>query len=102
LEMTVDAWWSAVQSGNTYQCEHRIRMADGSFRWHLSRAVPMRDAAGQIVKWFGTATDIEDLRRAEQELRESEERFRLAAEAVNGIIYDQDYVADRLERTRGL
>ncbi|HKP11032.1 MAG TPA: PAS domain-containing protein [Blastocatellia bacterium] len=74
LEMTVEAWRAAVSAGSVYECEHRIRMADGSFRWHLSRAIPLKDEAGQIIKWFGTATDIHDLRESQQVLRETNRR----------------------------
>jgi two-component system CheB/CheR fusion protein len=74
LAMTIEAWQTAVSRGSVYQCEHRIRMADGSYRWHLSRAKPMKDEAGRIVKWFGTATDIHELRESQQVLRENNRR----------------------------
>jgi PAS domain S-box-containing protein len=70
LTSTLDAWSSAVATGVPYQCEHRVRMADGSYRWHLSRGVPLV-AQGRVVKWFGTATDIHSLKLAEQELRDA-------------------------------
>jgi PAS domain S-box-containing protein len=63
IAATITAW-QAAQYGTTYQHEHRLRMADGSYRWHLSRAEALRDE-GQIVKWFGTATDIHERKRAE-------------------------------------
>ena len=68
LTHTVDAWGTAVRTGVTYQCEHRVRMADGEYRWHLSRGVPMRDGE-QVIQWFGTATDIHSVKTAEQELQ---------------------------------
>lgn len=55
---TQKAWSAALENGTVYQIEHRIRMKDGSFRWHLSRGVPFRDESGAIIKWFGSATDI--------------------------------------------
>jgi PAS domain S-box-containing protein len=61
---TEKAWREAVAAGRTYACTHRIRMRDGSFRWHLSRGVPLRNAEGKVVKWFGTATDIDEQKRA--------------------------------------
>lgn len=67
---TVQAWLQAVQTGETYQMRHRVRMVDGSYRWHLSRAVPVRGEDGQIVRWYGTATDIQDLISAQENLRE--------------------------------
>jgi len=71
---TVRAWQEAVDHGRPYQCEHRMRVADGAWRWHLSRAEPVRDDAGAIVKWYGTGTDIHDVKRAEKLLRDADRR----------------------------
>jgi PAS domain S-box-containing protein len=57
--------------------EYRVRRSDGVYRWFKTRGRPMRDSKGNIVKWFGTCTDITDLRQIEAELRTSEERRRL-------------------------
>lgn len=75
LQTTVDAWRHAVESGETYQVEHRVRMADGSYRWHLSRGMPMLAENGRILRWFGTATDIHDLKLAEERLKDYAERL---------------------------
>ena len=56
--------------------EYRVRRSDGVYRWFKTRGTPIRDSAGRVVKWFGTCTDISDLRQTEEALRESEERFR--------------------------
>ncbi|MEW6493233.1 MAG: PAS domain S-box protein [Cyanobacteriota bacterium] len=77
-QRTVDAWTEALQTGHLYECEHRIRRADGEFRWFLSRGLPLRDNEGQIIKWFGTATEIHQQKQIEEALRQSEERFRQA------------------------
>jgi PAS domain S-box-containing protein len=69
LDHTVARWGEATASGSEYVCEHRVRMADGSFRWHLSRARLVRGRDGAADKWFGTATDIHDLRIAEERLQ---------------------------------
>lgn len=66
---TVDAWLRSVAAGEIYQMEHRVQMADGSFRWHLSRGVPAMDGHGRIAQWFGTATDIHAQKLAEDNLR---------------------------------
>ncbi|MGE5375271.1 MAG: PAS domain S-box protein, partial [Bacteroidota bacterium] len=66
---TVDAWLRSVETGEIYQIEHRVRMRGGSYRWHLSRGVPMHDENGQVIRWFGTATDIHDLKLAEEQLK---------------------------------
>ncbi|HOF87807.1 MAG TPA: PAS domain S-box protein [Armatimonadota bacterium] len=70
LQRTVEAWQHALSTGDIYQIEHRVRMADGRYRWHLSRGVPARDAGARIVKWYGTATDIEEVQTAREALRQ--------------------------------
>ena len=61
------AWEVAAQSrtGEKYEIEYRCRRHDGVYRWFLGRALPIRDESGQIVRWFGTCTDIEDQKQAE-------------------------------------
>jgi PAS domain S-box-containing protein len=73
-EATLRAWERAVATGQPYECEHRVRMADGRFRWHLSRGMPVKDGAGRVVRWFGTATDVHELKRAHESLREADRR----------------------------
>jgi len=73
------AWRHATLTGTDYQLEYRIRRFDGVFRWHAFRAIPMRDAAGDIEMWVGTATDIEDQKQLELALRRAEQE---ATEAV--------------------
>ena len=60
----------AVQSGREWEAEIRLRRHDGEYRWHLSRMVPIRDLEGQIVRWFGTSTDIHDLKLANSTLEQ--------------------------------
>ena len=61
-------WRRALAAGESDQIEHRLRRADGEFRWHLTRAVPLRDEKGEVIHWIGTATDIHDQKMAAQEL----------------------------------
>jgi PAS domain S-box-containing protein len=63
---------TAIRLGSAYEFEARLRRADGSYRWVLRRAVPLRDEHGTIVRWYGVGTDIDDLKRTEVALRESE------------------------------
>jgi diguanylate cyclase (GGDEF)-like protein/PAS domain S-box-containing protein len=64
-------WEHSVQTGETFQMEYRFRRAsDGTYRWHLGRAVPIRDSNGSIVRWFGTCTDIDDQKHNQQNLEE--------------------------------
>jgi PAS domain S-box-containing protein len=96
LQLTIDAWQKAVESGQRYTCEHRVRMKDGTFRWHLSRADRFDDLSHR-KRWFGTATDIHDLKEAEQNLRLTEERFRLIGKATNDVIWDWDLIKGSLD-----
>ncbi len=62
----------AFTTGEAYEVEYRFRRAaDGVYRWHLGRAVPIRNLDGSIVRWFGTCTDIDDYKRVEQEIRKA-------------------------------
>jgi PAS domain S-box-containing protein len=72
----VDDWETALAAGKPLETETRLRRADGKYRWFLLRAVPLRDELGNIVKWYGTTTDIEDRKRAEEALLQSEEQWR--------------------------
>ena len=76
-----NAWNQATATGNQYQIESRLRAADGSYRWFLMRGEPLRDAAGHITKWFGTCTDIDDLKRATEGLRHANAYNRSLLEA---------------------
>lgn len=60
LDRHVAAWKKAVQEEQIFESDVRMRMADGSYRWHLARALPVRDAQGNVQYWIGTSTDIED------------------------------------------
>src|SRR6266481_5924429 len=72
LEGFVDKWRAALASGEPFVGESRVRRADGEYRWILQRNVPLRDETGKIVKWYGTGIDIEERKRAEESLRNSE------------------------------
>ena len=65
----MEEWRTALAAGKAFDREARLRRADGQYRWFLIRAVPFQDAQGNIVHWYGTSTDIEDLKRAEHRIR---------------------------------
>jgi PAS domain S-box-containing protein len=83
-----DRWRIAVETGTPYENIERVRRADGEYRWFLSRAQPLRDELGNIVKWYGTDTDIEDQKRAEDALRASEQRFRDFTESASDWLWE--------------
>jgi PAS domain S-box-containing protein len=68
----LDSWQMALVTGQLGDVEARMRRFDGEYRWFLLRARPLRDESGKIVKWYGTNTDIDDRRRAQEELQRSE------------------------------
>jgi formate hydrogenlyase transcriptional activator len=66
----------AAAIGAVYEVEKRLRVADGSYRWFQTRAVPLRDTNGEIIRWYGVDTDVEDLKRAQEELTEHARQLR--------------------------
>lgn len=70
LPVALRNWEMALQSGQSYETEFRLRAKDGKYRWHLVRATPMSDSAGTVVQWFGACTDIECQMQNQQELEE--------------------------------
>ncbi len=87
LEQTSNIWQHAVQTKSNYSHEHRLRLKDGSYRWHLSRAFPILDSDGNLTRWYGTATDIDNLKRTQQELAESQKRFQDLADTTPILIW---------------
>ena len=69
---TIDAWATAVRNGTPFEIAHRLIRADGTVAWYLSRGVAVRDNDNRIVRWFGTTTDIESQKRAEEAVREAD------------------------------
>lgn len=83
VRRTLDTWYAAVRSGSNYEIEYRVKeQSAGVYRWHLGRALPVKDGAGTIVRWIGTCTDIEDQKQAEEKLRGSEEQLRVLADSI--------------------
>jgi PAS domain S-box-containing protein len=73
VEENVRMWRHSVESGEPFHFQHRVRRADGAYRWHLSRAQAMRDAAGNISMWIASNTDIHEQKETEDELRRANE-----------------------------
>ena len=87
LQKYLDHWNQAVQTGETFEIEYRFQRAvDGQYRWHLGRALPMRDSSGQIVKWFGTCTDIDDQKRAEEALFNEKELAEVTLQSIGDAV----------------
>ncbi len=104
LPRTRDAWSAAVRSGQSYGIEYRfLDRQENRWRWFVGRAVPVRDMGGEIVKWFGTSTDIDEQKRVQDELRranEDLEQFAFSAshdlqEPLRGIKIYSELLATR-------
>lgn len=93
-ERSWEAWQQATSTGGVYSIESRLRRADGEYRWWLIRGVPRKDASDNILKWFGTCTDIHELKlaeleisRANQALRDSDEKFRELSDNITDVFW---------------
>jgi formate hydrogenlyase transcriptional activator len=92
LVKVLDKWRSVGDSGEPaeIEIEARLRRFDGKYRWFLIRAVPVRDKNGKVVSWYGSSTDIEDRKRAEEKLRQDERELRRITDAIPQTIVVQD------------
>jgi len=73
LSQAVAAWRHSVETGDPYDVDHRLRSADGAYRWFHARGLPLRDREGRIVRWYVLLTDIDERKTAVENLRRSEE-----------------------------
>jgi formate hydrogenlyase transcriptional activator len=81
-----DYWRYLLASGEAGEIEARLRRFDGEYRWFLFRGSPLRDGSGRVVKWYGTNTDIEERRRAEEAVRANEQSLRLIVDSIPGFV----------------
>jgi PAS domain S-box-containing protein len=79
-------WREHIATGEPFDLEQRLRGVDGEYRWHWVRRVPLRDEAGEVIKWYGVAFDIDDRKRVEDALRQSEAELAKARHEVQLII----------------
>jgi PAS domain S-box-containing protein len=86
-ERVIAQWQGTAAKGENFDLEFRIRRYDGAYRWFRTLAVPLRDEAGNIVKWFGSNIDIDENKQAEEKLATSEERLRAFMTATSDVVY---------------
>jgi PAS domain S-box-containing protein len=95
-------WLCAVEVGASYDATYRYRRADGEYRWFDVHAQPLRDRAGRVLHWYGALYDIDDRKKAEDSLRDSEQHLRLIIETIPALVWrtapdgDPDYINQRL------
>ncbi len=90
VEENVRVWKRSIETGEPFQFEHRFRRADGAYRWHLSRAHLMLDADDNSAMWLGSNTDIDDVKQAEEALRESNQRVTNVVESITDAFITLD------------
>ncbi|MBS4057683.1 MAG: PAS domain S-box protein [Bacteroidales bacterium] len=95
-----DAWQNAVDNNGTYSIEVRLRRFDGEYRWWLVRGIPQISEQGEILKWFGTCTDIEDIKQTQKALSENEELLRLSTELANVAAWEFDFTTNLMTRSK--
>ena len=100
-ELAWKAWQNAVRYNGVYALECRLCRVDGTYLWWLLRGVPTLNERGEVVKWFGTCTNIDELKRAEMALRDSEERLNFALEHSHLAGWDMDLETREVHRSKG-
>ena len=93
VEAFVEKWRTAIATAEIFQGESRVRRADGQYRWMIHQKVPFRDQDGAILKWFGSSTDIEDLKRSEERIRQAEAELREIVDVIpqQVVVFDREW-----------
>jgi PAS domain S-box-containing protein len=86
----VEKWLTVMAAGEPYEAEMRLQRADGEYRWFLIRIAPLRDKQGNVIKWYGVATDIEKLMRAEERIKATSERLRALSARLQSAKEEED------------
>jgi PAS domain S-box-containing protein len=86
LAHAVNVVSQSMMSGDPYEIIERLRRFDGIYRWFQVRGLPFRDSSGRIVRWYVLLTDVDDLKRAEEALRESVRQSRLIVDSIPGLV----------------
>jgi PAS domain S-box-containing protein len=108
LSETLRRWKTGLATGHAVEMQYRLKLADGSYRWHMTRAVALRNSLGDIVNWFGTCTDIHDQKQAEAALEQQQQELKALVENSPDIIarFDQNlrhlYVCPAVEQATGM
>ncbi|MCA8829096.1 PAS domain-containing protein [Hymenobacter pini] len=89
-ERARQVWGHSLATGDFYEIEYRFKSQQGDYRWFLGQAIPVRNAAGEIEKWFGTCTDIHDQKMQQLALRQREQEFTTLANAIPQLAWMAD------------
>jgi PAS domain S-box-containing protein len=91
VDRVVERIRQSFETGEAWEDTFPLRGRDGTYRWFLSRALPIRNEAGEVIRWFGTNTDITEQIEAQKALRDSEMRFRELADNISQFAWTADY-----------
>jgi PAS domain S-box-containing protein len=101
LQHAVDLWTHSFSTGENYEVEYRFKRAsDGAYRWHLGRALPMRDELGEIVQWVGTCTDIDDARCSKEMLQTANDELGLRVRERTSELHAAKEAAETANRAK--
>lgn len=106
-DLVIDAVQGGIETGEPFGLRHRLRRSDGTYRWVDARAEPMRNAEGDIVKWYGVCLDVDAQMHAEEALRRSERKLQQLTDAVPALIWSTEpdgtptYVSKRFTDATG-
>lgn len=101
-DRVVAAFRACVEAGEPFEDTFPLRSADGTYRWFLTRAHPIRNEAGEVIRWFGTNTDVTDLRDTQEALRRIEQRYYAGVNAARGLVYEWDVATGTVLREGNL
>jgi PAS domain S-box-containing protein len=87
LPRVIDVRKKSIETGQIYEVEHRCRRADGIYRWFQVRGLPVRDAENKVTAWYLLLTDIDDRKKAEEDLQSSQRNLSLTIDAIPGMIH---------------
>lgn len=90
VDRVVNHFRQSIQTGQPWEDVFPLRGKDGTYRWFLSRALPIRDETGNILRWFGTNTDITELRQTEEALKQTTKRLNIALKSAPITLFNQD------------
>jgi PAS domain S-box-containing protein len=99
VALTNERWRRSMRTGESFEVEYRLKSSSGEYRWFLGKAEPLKDAAGLVLEWFGSCTDIHEQKTSQQTLRANEEQFRLMALAATDALWNWDLQANDIKWT---
>jgi PAS domain S-box-containing protein len=108
LQHTLQCWEQALQQGQEYKVEYRLRRYDGAYRWFIAQALPMRTALGEIVKWYGFCADVHDQRQYQHELSQKAQELQSLNQMIPQLVWvtqpngDYEYYNQRWYSYTGL